>query len=117
MSGVNLAERRIQYQKDLAEALSHIVEYLASIPDVEKVILFGSYGTKKSDLLTDLDLLVMRSDKDFIDRTAELYAEIRAGVDFDLLVYTPEEWQRQKQKSFIRQALKSGKVLYEKRRD
>jgi len=32
---------------------------LASIPEVERVILFGSYVRGRRDLLTDLDVLVV----------------------------------------------------------
>jgi len=35
-------------------------------------------------------------------------------VALDLLVYTPQEMEWMRERPFLRQALKTGKVLYEK---
>jgi predicted nucleotidyltransferase len=111
----DLEEKRKQYRQALGQALEHIVARLSSMPEVEKVILFGSYAAGRRDLFTDLDVLVvMHSDKDFVTRTAELYPQLGAGVDMDLLVYTPEEFERMRQRGFVKHALEGGEVLYEK---
>jgi len=111
-----LGQRRSAYCRALEEALRGILARLASIPEVERVILFGSYAAGRRDLFTDLDLLVvMDSSKDFVTRTAELYPTIQSGVDLDVLVYTPEEFERQKQTRFMKHALKTGEVLYERK--
>ncbi len=111
-----LEQRRAEYSQALDEALNRIVDHLANMPEVERVILFGSYAAGRRDLFTDLDLLVvMASEQDFLSRTAALYGQLQAGVDMDLLVYTPEEFERQRQRGFVREALKTGKVIYEKR--
>jgi predicted nucleotidyltransferase len=112
-----LAQRRAEYAEALDRALSKIVAHLANMPEVEQVILFGSYAAGRRDLFTDLDLLVvMSSEQDFVRRTAELYQQVAAGVDLDLLVYTPEEFERLRQHGVVRQALETGRVLHEKRR-
>jgi predicted nucleotidyltransferase len=112
-----LTQRRIEYVTALEDALNKIVTRLAGMPQVERVVLFGSYAAGRRDLFTDLDLVVvMSSDQDFVRRTAELYQQVGAGVDLDLLVYTPEEFERQQERGFVRQALKTGRVLYEKER-
>jgi predicted nucleotidyltransferase len=114
---VILLQRRAEYAEALDRALDRIVAQLAAMPEVERVILFGSYAAGRRDLFTDLDLLVvMASDQDFVRRTAELYRRISTDVDVDLLVYTPEEFKRLGERGFIRHALTSGKVLYEKER-
>ncbi|MGH2543111.1 MAG: nucleotidyltransferase domain-containing protein [Ardenticatenaceae bacterium] len=113
-----LADQRRMYQEALAAALAAIVAALARRPEVERVILFGSYAEGRRDLFTDLDILiVMQSPLDFVTRTAEMYRYLSdvIGVDVDLLVYTPEELQRNRGRAFFRQALEKGKVLYEKR--
>lgn len=93
-----LLERRAEYCEALARALEKIITQLADMPEVQRVILFGSYAAGQRDLFTDLDLLVvMSSQQDFISRTAQLYQQMRVGVDIDLLVYTPEEFERQRQ--------------------
>ncbi len=116
MDAALLAAKRQAYRQALAEALDRIVAALARLPEVHRVVLFGSYAQGRADLLTDLDLLVvMDSELDFVTRTACLYRYLQAGVDLDLLVYTPEEFVRAVQGSFLRKALEKGKVLYEKR--
>ena len=95
--GSIVSERRAEYCETLARALERIVAHLAEMPEVERVILFGSYAAGQRDLFTDLDLLaVMISQQDFVNRTAQLYQQMRVGVDIDLLVYTPEEFERQR---------------------
>jgi hypothetical protein len=68
----------------------------------------------RRDLFTDLDLLVvMETSLDFVSRIADLTRQLKAEVPGDLLVYTPEEMERIRDRPFIRHALTTGKVLYE----
>ncbi len=107
-----LASRRAKYADALERALNRMVNHLAGMPEVERVILFGSYAAGRRDLFTDLDLLVvMSSEQDFVERTAALYQQLAAGVDLDLLVYTPGEFEQQRQRGLIHQVLKTGTVL------
>lgn len=107
--------RRKQYQEALAETLNNVVAALACRPEVERAILFGSYAEGRRDLFTDLDILiVMESPLDFVSRTTEMYRYLPSTVDMDLLVYTPEELARNKDRGFIRQVLEKGKLIYEK---
>jgi len=86
------------------------------MPEVQKVILFGSYAAGRRDLLTDLDILVvMDSPLDFVARNVELARCLRAGVALDLLAYTPQEMERMRDRPFLRHVLKTGKVLYERK--
>lgn len=115
MSESVLERSRSDYRKALDIALENIINRLRGMPEVEKVILFGSYNTGRRDLFTDLDILVvMDTEQDFIHRTAELYSQIQADVDLDLLVYTPEEFERNQGNRFLRHVLATGKVVYEK---
>jgi len=114
---VNLAVRRTAYAKALQDALQRILVQLRQMPEVERVILFGSYAAGRQDLFTDLDLLVvMDSTEDFVTRTAKLRQRLSAGVDFDLLVYTPEEFTQMQDRGFLRHILATGTVLYERER-
>lgn len=102
----SLAKKRSAYRQDLEKASRSILRQLSAMPEVEKVFLFGSYAAGRRDLFTDLDLLVvMDTPKNFITRTTELYRKIQSGVDLDMLVYTPEEFEQQKNKPFIRKSL------------
>uniref|UniRef100_A0A7C1JWJ7 Nucleotidyltransferase domain-containing protein n=1 Tax=Caldilinea aerophila TaxID=133453 RepID=A0A7C1JWJ7_9CHLR len=114
---VNLAARRTAYAKALQDALRRILVQLRQTPEVERVILFGSYAAGRQDLFTDLDLLVvMDSTEDFVTRTAKLRQRLSAGVDFDLLVYTPEEFTQMQDRGFLRHILATGTVLHERKR-
>ena len=112
-----LKQRRTQYCQALDDALDRILDHLTRMPEVDKVILFGSYATGRRDLFTDLDILVvMDTQESFVDRTAGLYRQLPIDVDMDLLVYTPQELERKQRSGFIKQALATGQVIYEKRR-
>ncbi len=115
MTEQTIAAKRQQYQRALEDTLQHIVDALARRPEVKRAILFGSYAEGRRDLLTDLDvLIIMDSPLDFVTRTAEMYRYLSSPVDMDLLVYTSEELERNRDRSFIRQALEKGKIIYEK---
>ena len=108
--------QRARYVAALAENLESVVEQLSAIPAVQRVILFGSYAAGRRDLFTDLDILVvMDSPLSFVPRNADLAGRVRAGVALDLLAYTPQEMDQMRDRPFIRHALETGKVLYEKR--
>ena len=114
---VKLAEKRRVHRQALSRTLDEITARLAQHGDVERAILFGSYARGQEDLFTDLDLvIVMRSGEDFVNRTAQMYAYLAPEVDVDLLVYTPAEFEAQRRRRFLRQALQEGRVIYEKQR-
>jgi len=115
MNPEDIAAQRADYRRALADSLQRIVAALSRRPEVQRIVLFGSYAEGRADLLTDLDLLVvMESPLDFVARTAALYGELDSAVDVDLLVYTPEEFERHRRHGFLRHILAQGKVLYEK---
>ncbi len=110
-----LDRQRQVYVAALERSLDDVVAQLAAMPEVERVILFGSYATGRRDLFTDLDLLVvMRSSLNFVSRTADLYRRLCPDVDMDLVVYTPEEIARAGTHPFLRCILTEGRILYER---
>jgi predicted nucleotidyltransferase len=112
-----LAERREQYAAALERALATAVSRLARLPEVEKVIVFGSYRRGSRDLFTDLDLLVViRTTEGFLKRMERLYGLLAGtGVDLDLFAYTPEEIEENMSRPFFRRVLTEGEVVHEKR--
>jgi predicted nucleotidyltransferase len=114
---LNLEQKRKDYQQSLETSLERIITQVREIPEILKVISFGSYASGRRDLFTDLDLIVIvETEKEFIRRTADLYQLLKCEVDLDLLVYTPEEFDKMKEGSFLRKALQDGQVIYEKKR-
>jgi predicted nucleotidyltransferase len=110
-----LSAARDRYTQALAHDLDSLVQQLCTMPEVQMVILFGSYAAGRRDLFTDLDILVvMQSPLDFVTRSAALARRLRAGVALDLVVYTPEEMEQMRHRPFVRHILKTGKVLYER---
>ena len=108
-----LAERRRKVlEKELERLLPKIVEL-----DVEKVILIGSM-LGKVHKSSDIDIIVIKkTDKKFLDRLDEFYDHLKPRVAVDILVYTPEEFEKMRRSNqFIRHALKNGRILYEKQR-
>jgi predicted nucleotidyltransferase len=82
----------------------------------ELFVLFGSYAMGRRVLFTDLDLLVvLESDKPFVERLPAVYATLAPKVAADILVYTPQEFLEMKDRRFMRHALANGVVLHEKR--
>jgi predicted nucleotidyltransferase len=110
-----LAEKRTRYAKALDQDLDSLVAQLRALPEVCQVILFGSFALGRRDLFTDLDLIVvLDSPLDFVSRGAALARRLRARVALDLLVYTPHEFEQLRHRPFLRQALATAKVLYER---
>jgi len=104
------AEREGQLQAEL----ERLVEELKRLGAL-KVIVFGSMARGRIRAGSDLDLIVvMPSEERFADRLAHLYQTLQPKVACDILAYTPEEFEKMPERSFlIRQALSEGAVLYE----
>lgn len=112
-----LAQKRGKYiqllRKSLGESVEKMVQTMKG--QVKKISLFGSYP-ERVDLFSDLDLLiVMESEKPFIERLKEIYSLLNLPVDADILCYTPEEVNKLKQFGFLRHVLKKEIVLYEEK--
>jgi predicted nucleotidyltransferase len=107
---------RERYVKTLEGDLQNLIDQLKALPAVQKIVLFGSYAAGRRDLFTDLDVLVvMDSPLGFVDRLAALARQVHVRGPVDLLAYTPQEMERLRNRPFIRHALATGKVLYERR--
>ena len=76
MPGDLRAQRQAHVQL-LESALSQLTAQLRAMPEVQQVILFGSYAAGRRDLFTDLDIIVvMDSPLGFVERLAELYRRL-----------------------------------------
>ena len=96
--------------------ISKVISRIVEIYRPEQVILFGSYAQGNANENSDLDLLLVKKTTVHpLNRAAEIRKALRdVLVPMDILVYTPEEILRDKERkfTFIHDVLKSGKVLY-----
>jgi predicted nucleotidyltransferase len=101
-----LSRDRAEYIALLEHTLTRLVATLGRMEEVERVSTFGSYARGRRDLLTDLDILiVMDTEREFVDRVRMLYECLAAPVDVDLLCYTPREFQALRDSPFLRHTL------------
>jgi len=83
----------------------------------EKVILFGSQAKNSCDSYSDIDLVIIKkTEKRFLDRIKEVFKVIKPNFAIDILVYTPDEFQKMLSEGnpFLEHVLKEGKVIHEK---
>jgi uncharacterized protein len=104
----------LQYK--LLKELDKIVKYVLTMKNIKKIILFGSLAKKDISILSDIDLLIIwDTSMNFKERNFYLYDKIDSTEALDLLVYSPEEIEKMKNRNlFLKHVLKYGKVLYEK---
>lgn len=114
MKRLNFDEKREEYTALLKDSLEQVLVKFSD--KAERISLFGSYARGVADIFTDLDILIiMKTDKPFIDRLKEIYSTLALPVDADILCYTPEEFARIKERSFFKKILAEEIILYEKR--
>ena len=110
---VDAASWRDKLQDELDRYLDLLIEYVA--PD--KVILFGSFAQDEVRAWSDIDLIVVTDTAArFLDRSKEMLQLLQPRVGLDVLVYTPEEFQRLcRERPFFREEiLEKGKVVSER---
>ena len=103
--------------ESIEERLSKIIEGVRRY-GADKALLFGSSARGDADLHSDIDLIVIKqTDRRFIDRLLDVVECIRPDFALDVLVYTPEEFDRMREEEnpFLTHALEGAKVIYEKR--
>jgi predicted nucleotidyltransferase len=101
----------------LQAGLERVVCVLRAIPEVRKVIAFGSLLGPRLTSTSDLDVMViMDTPLRFLDRIDHLRQRLDPGCPMDLVVYTPAEFEEMLQWSdFVQTAVKTGQVVYESR--
>ena len=101
---------------ELQEELEAVVQALVRDYGAERVILFGSAATGDLSADSDIDLVVIKeTDLPFYDRLREVAHSVSWTHAFEILVYTPEEFEELRQSNaFVREEVcQKGKVLYE----
>jgi predicted nucleotidyltransferase len=108
-------EERDEARRLLLEAeVERFRSVLSARADVVRVVLFGSAARDRVSARSDLDLIIVqRTGLRFLDRLDEMYRLLVPRVACDILVYTPEEYERLSGESrLVMRANREGKVLY-----
>ncbi|MBI5749616.1 MAG: nucleotidyltransferase domain-containing protein [Nitrospinae bacterium] len=98
--------------------ITQIIEKIKKYFQPEKIIIFGSFawGTPTKD--SDLDLLIIKDSKEKPRKRAlevrRIISEENAFIGIDILVYTPEEFNKRMKMgdSFLSMVMKKGRVVY-----
>ena len=108
-----IRERREMLERELNRWLPLLIAH--EQPD--RIILFGSYCAGEIGEWSDLDMVIVKeTDAPFLDRTRRVLALLRPRVGLDVLVYTPEEFEKlSRERAFLREEIiAKGQVIYER---
>mgnify|MGYP000858055060 CR=1 FL=1 len=99
--------------------INEIVNRIAIKFNPDRIILFGSYAAGNPNNDSDIDLLVIKdTDLPRHKRSFDIQKSlIGSMIPMDILVYTQKEFEQEKQEkySFISSAIKTSKILYERK--
>ncbi len=104
-------------QRLLEQELERFLRLLARVPDLDRVMVFGSMAGGEIHPWSDLDLvIVQRTNVPFLRRIRETRRLLRPRVATDIFVYTPQEFEQLcRERLFFREeVLGRGKVVYER---
>jgi len=112
-------DAKLNTEKITPELIDYVVEKIVQEIQPEKIILFGSYARGEVNRSSDLDLLIIKDDKQSSREIRRRVDSLLRGRRFavDLLVRKPKEieWNMKAQNPFyLHHIFKDGKVLYEK---
>jgi len=99
------------------DELKLLSDKIVKLINAEKVILFGSYASGKSDEQSDIDLCIITNEKRRkLDIMRELRKNLSSDIDYplDLLVYNEDEFYEKAnlENSFEHQIADKGAYLY-----
>lgn len=101
----------------LESELERWIKILIEHENPQRILLFGSLVHGDVEEWSDIDLVVVKETQlRFLDRTREILRLLNPRVGVDILVYTPEEFDKLvQQRTFVRREIvEKGKVLYER---
>ena len=102
------------FRKEVENIVSQIIKNYKP----QKIILFGSAASERTNQDSDIDLLILKNtSRRFIDRIGEVLNRCHYKIPLEPLVYTPRELEKREKigDPFIKEILKTGKVLYDRK--
>ena len=106
-------ERKAKLEAELKRALALLPKY-----DVERAYVVGSLATGVVRRTSDVDLVVVQETAEkFVNHLNDFLLELAPRIAFDLLVYTPAEFEEMVcRPGMVRTAMKNAKLIYKKGR-
>lgn len=98
---------------DLEIKCNQLKEYCKT-HDVIQAILFGSQARGTATKKSDFDIIIIyNTKKNYFERYKD-FSEVYSFFDnhLDLLIYTPEEWEKIKRRKFFIRAYQEGVKIY-----
>jgi predicted nucleotidyltransferase len=92
-----------------------VIEKLCTIAKPKKLILYGSKIDVATGDVKDIDVCLVVETENKAELERELYLAIDSDVSFDIIIYTPSEWEVliTDAQSFAHRILEKGTVIYE----
>jgi predicted nucleotidyltransferase len=97
------------------QEIKRSLESCLSAAGIEKAVLFGSFARGTQTRKSDIDLLIVKkTSKRFFDRYDDFKEVYRLLEDYDveMFIYTPEEIERNENRSFIKRIFSEGILIY-----
>lgn len=107
----------VERKQRLEKELTRFVQLLTEHNDPERIIVFGSLASGEIHAWSDIDLVIIEeTDQSFLQRSRTVRRLLQPAVGADILVYTPEEFERMRQeRPFVQdEILAKGVVVYER---
>ncbi|MBI2844643.1 MAG: nucleotidyltransferase domain-containing protein [Armatimonadetes bacterium] len=98
------------------ETIKDVVAEVAKMNGARLAVLFGSYARGTATDRSDIDLIfVEETDLPYLRRIDRYFDPLvdRLKAPLEMLVYTPAEFEKMKDRPFVRRALAEGLVVYE----
>ncbi|MDR1663674.1 MAG: nucleotidyltransferase domain-containing protein [Clostridiales bacterium] len=94
--------------------IENITKQLIGMYLPKRLLLFGSQAQGSAEINSDIDLCVVMNTNDKRTLLTEMYMRIEADRPFDLLLYTPDEWESclLDKTSFAYKINREGMLLY-----
>jgi len=97
--------------------VKRVVDTIAGLFTPEKIILYAKKINFETDDIKSFSICVILQTENTQKAEQFIYLNVDSEIPFDVLVYTPEEWERlvSNKYSFVHNTVQKGNVLYEKR--
>jgi predicted nucleotidyltransferase len=98
------------------EQIDEALRQVACANHASMAVLFGSWARGTQTSRSDVDaIFVEETDDRFIDRLSRYFDPLTdlLGSPVEVLVYTPQEFDRMKRLPFVARAMQEGVVVYE----